>query len=62
MDLIHDFRGSSIGICFDSSHANLWKSPKVEDYLKSVSAHVISTHFPIITVSTTTINRRATVK
>lgn len=43
--LLKDRQGDSLGICFDSSHANLWKEPKVEAYLKTVSPYLMATHF-----------------
>lgn len=43
--LLRDHPGDSLGICFDSSHANLWKEPKVDSYLKTVSPYLIATHF-----------------
>lgn len=42
--LLRDFKGDSLGICFDSSHANLWKSPRLDEYLKQVSPYLLTTH------------------
>lgn len=42
--LIGNHRETSLGICFDSSHANLWKSPSLAEYLKSISPYLLTTH------------------
>lgn len=43
--LMRNYAGDSLGICFDSSHANLWKEPKVDAYLQTISPYLIATHF-----------------
>lgn len=45
IDLVRSFNRYSLGICFDSSHANLWKNPTVDEYLKLVSPYLLTTHF-----------------